>query len=396
MEDLLSVPLVREFVFRSPRTLDGTTEHEVSDFLILHQGQAILVSQKCQDDPLKRSAEKVDLWARKNAKAAWSQLRRTLNRPRDRAIWCDHIRRGRVQFPDGLPPVLHCIVIVEVFQEVDLHLAAGDLPLVYQQAPVTYFGVNDFLNLVVELRTVPELLNYINAKRALPINDQRIIGAERDFFQFYLLNDASFAGCIGLSDARIAVASQGERLRNALKSKAESDFYSGLLERVADELATRDPELENSLPAELLNRFDPPYQRAAYLKMQAVLADLRLRERAVLGEKFHDASMRIAAKEQGVTFMAATLDSQPNWVYVLGAVKNLERAELVQLIEPLMRGALAHYGKQKCLLIFNRDGIGFDVAIPRAEFKPSLADYEVGERVFGHLRITDKQLEFVP
>lgn len=396
VEDLLSAPLLSEFVFRSPRTLDGATEHEVSDFLIQHKGQAILVSQKCQEDPLKRTADKVDLWARKNAKAAWSQLRRTLNRPRDRAIWCDHIRRGRVQLPDGLPPVLHCIVIVEVLQKVDLSPDADRLPLTYRQVPVTYFGVNDFLNLVVELRTVPEVLNYVDARRALPIAEQRIIGAERDFFQFYLLNAESFSGCVRLSDARITVASQNERLRIALKAKAESDLYSGLLEHVADQLATRDPALERSLPAELLNRFDPPHQRSTYLKMQAVLADLRLRERAVLGESFHNASVRIAAKERGVTFMAATLDSQPDWVYVLGAVKNFERAELVRLIEPVMRGALAHYNKRRCLLIFDRDGQGYEVAIPRAEFKPSLADYEFGERAFGPLRITDKRLELVP
>ena len=396
VEDLLSAPLLREFVFRSPRTLDGATEHEVSDFLIQHQGQAILVSQKCQEDPLKRTADKVDLWARKNAKAAWSQLRRTLNRPRDRAIWCDHVRRGRVQFPDGLPPVLHCIVIVEVFQEVDLLPDTDSLPLEYRQTPVTYLGVNDFLNLVAELRTVPELLNYIDAKRSLPLVEQRIIGTERDFFQFYLLNAASFAGCVGLSDVRITVASQGERLRSALKAKAESDFYSGLLEHVADQLATRDPALESSLPAELLNRFDPPEQRSAYLKMQAVLSDLRLRERAVLGEAFHSASVRLAEKERGITFMAATLDSQPDWVYVLGAAKNIDRAKLVRLIEPLMRGALAQYNKRRCLLVFDRDGLGYEVAIPRAEFTPSLADYEVGERAFGRLRITDKRVELVP
>jgi len=185
-------------------------------------------------------------------------------------------------------------------------------------------------------------------------------------------------------------------LRRALRAKAESDFYSGLLEHVADQLATRDPGLESSIPEELLNRFDPPDQRIAYLNMQAVLADLGLRERAVLGEAFHNASIKLSENDQGLTFMAATLDSQPDWVYVLGATKNMDRAELVRLIEPLMRGALAHYNKRRCLLIFDRDGKAYEVAIPRAEFKPSPADYEVGERAFGRLRITDKRLELVP
>src|SRR5260370_21142516 len=45
VEEFLSLPLVSEFVFRSPQTLDGT-QSEVADLLVAHGEIGILVSQK--------------------------------------------------------------------------------------------------------------------------------------------------------------------------------------------------------------------------------------------------------------------------------------------------------------------------------------------------------------
>ena len=47
VEEFLGLPLVREFVLRSPQTIDGT-QKEVADHLILHGEGGILISQKCQ------------------------------------------------------------------------------------------------------------------------------------------------------------------------------------------------------------------------------------------------------------------------------------------------------------------------------------------------------------
>ncbi len=202
VEDLLSVPFISEFVFRNLRTIDGKTGHPSGDFLLLHGEVGVLIEQKCQNDPASRTEAKAALWARKNAKAAWLQLRRALTRPKGRAVWCDHPRMGRKEFSNGLPPVNHGLVIVEVFQTVDLNTDADSLPLEHRGVPISYISVNDFLNLAVNLRSVPELLEYLAARRALPDRELRVIGDERTLFEFYLLNGGSFSGCIGRSDAR--------------------------------------------------------------------------------------------------------------------------------------------------------------------------------------------------
>jgi hypothetical protein len=75
-------------------------------------------------------------------------------------------------------------VLVEVFERVDLNAQSDDVPLQYRDTSITYLALNDFLNIAIELRTAPEVLAYLDARRALPFTDLRIIGDERALFEF--------------------------------------------------------------------------------------------------------------------------------------------------------------------------------------------------------------------
>lgn len=396
-QELLSIPFVSEFVFRNMRTVDGKTPHQAGDFLILHRGTGILVEQKCQQDPTARNIEKTALWAQKNAKAGWKQLRRALTRPKDRRVWCDHQRRGRIEFPNGLPVIRHALVIVEVFQTVDLQSDAHELPLEFRNVPITYLSVNDFLNLAVSLRTVPELAEYLAARRSLPHRDLRVIGDEKTLFSFYLLNGGSFAGCLGKDDARIAITSQRYRLGQLLERKAESDHYSLLIEYVADSFAANHPEFEvGPFPNPPDSRVDRAQRMIDSLELQAELADLRQRERAELGRAFDSVIQRLLNEKEGFVFRAIWLDSRPDWVYVFAASRNINPAELRSRAIALGRGAMSYYEKRRCLLVLDRDGRSIVTCLFRPEFTPTLADLEVGQRLFGHLRITTTPLEIAP
>jgi hypothetical protein len=394
VEEFLSTPLVAEFVFRSPQKIHGT-QREVADFLLLHQERGILVSQKCQEDPQGRDEKRTERWARKKAVGALSQLNGALRAATAEPIWAEHPRRGRVEFPNGLPTIVHAIVIVEVFQPVDLEPASADLPLHCQGAPITYLSVNDFLNLAAEMRTIPELLAYLEARRSLPVPELRVIGDEKCLLQFYLLNEASFSGCVGRADARVTLASQPDRLEEVLARKSESDLYSGILEHVADALATRNPNYAAGLSSDLVAAFEPSDRRSTYLEMQALLADLRLRERAELGRAFDECSTSLSVKSQGFSLRAAWLDSKPDWIYIFGASKNWERQDVLVRVNAVMRGALAFYDKPRCLLVIDRDGNGYEAAISPAGFRPTLTDAEIGRRVFGRLRVTENCLDLV-
>jgi hypothetical protein len=396
VEDFLSLPLVSEFVFRSPQTVDGGVQREVADFLVTCGKSAILISQKCQEDPLTRTRDATAAWALKRSRKGVSQLCGALRTGRGKALWCDHPRRGRVDFQAGLPPIAHGIVLVEVFQPVPLTGDPLELPLEYDGTPITYLSRNDFLNLALQLRTLPELLEYLDKRRVLPYADLRTIGAEDSLYAFYVLNDGCFDGCMGIADARIAVAGQTKRLKEALQRKADSDRYGSLLERVADSLASRHPDYAKDIPAEVANLFDPPDQRRNYLELQLVLANLRLRERAVLGFQFHKAAEKLRNDSDGFVYSATYLDSQPDWVYVLASSRNVARPAVLSRMWALLRAAMAHYGKSRSLVVTDRSGESFEVMASRPGFKPTITDFALGERLFGTLRVEHRQANLIP
>ncbi len=223
-----------------------------------------------------------------------------------------------MNFPVGLPQVAHAVAVIEVFEPVVLD-GEDDFPLDFNGTPISYFSLNDFLNVTLELRTLPEIIEYLDRRRALPLSDLRTIGEERPLFAFYLLNEASLAGCVGIADAKIAAAAESRRFRDMLVRKRESDRFSGLLEYVADQLATRLPNYADGLSPQAIAEFDPPINRQNYLEMQRVLAELRLRERAEMGRAFDRVIKKVEADGQGFAYRAMYLESVPEWVYVFGS-----------------------------------------------------------------------------
>jgi hypothetical protein len=391
-EELLSLPFISEFVLRSPQMIDST-QKEVADFLILYKGNGLLVSQKAQEDPLSRDERKNELWVLKAAKNGLSQLLGAL-RPSKKAIWCEHPRRGRVDYPAGLPPIVHGIVTVETFRPVDLQSAAADLPLAQGGVPLTYISVNDFLNVAMQLRAVPELLRYLDARRELPEAALRRVGDEQPLLEYYLLND-SLKHCCGHQHARDVVETASEQVDEIFERMAEYQHFSTFMEHVGHELATRSATCLDGLPPELLTKFDESEKRQNYLLMQEVIADLPLRERAELGKQFARVIQRMSEQPQGYAQAAAHLDSRPDWVFVFGSSKGWERAGMLGCMEQTMRAALTHYQKQRCMIIIDRDGDGYEVSmtLPGQDFIPTDADVLNGNKLFGGLRVASIQVE---
>lgn len=391
VERLLSAPFISEFVFRSAQIVDPT-QKEVVDFALVHKQRSILISQKAQEEPEKRTAEKNRLWVLKNAKGALSQLRGAIHSRKDKTIWCDHSRRGRVEFVGGLPPALHGIVVVETLYPVDLQLEASELPLEVSSVPITYFSLSDFVNVALQLRTVPELLGYLSARRSLPEASLYRIGDERPLFELYLLNGGNLNGCLGHQDAKRAGETHREQLQKTLARTAEYHHFSGLLEHVADCLATRNPNYALGLSEKVLEAFDPSDKRQKYMLLQEVIANMRLRERAELGSGLHGAIEKVAAQSKGFTFRTARIDSWPEWVFILASSKNWDRPTLIDNVELLARGAMAFYGKAKCFFILDRDGVSFEVGQTKLDVDLSSADRRNGEELFGNLRVSSTEI----
>ncbi len=386
VEELLSVPFISEFVFRSPKHNDPN-EKEVIDHLIVHSGQSILISQKSQEDPGKRTVERNKLWVEKNIQNALKQICGVIRNPSDRPKWCEHPRRGRVEF-NPIPPVIHGITLVETWYQVDLSSIAKEMPMEYMGVPLTYLSINDFLNLAIYLRTVPEFLEYLAARRSLSETSLRIVGDEYTLFKLYLTNGGNFEGCTCHDDARQKLADSKNDVAEALNRSEEYRFYSVLLEHVANELAVRDPGYRQGIHPHLLSLFDPDEERKNYIIFQEILVDMRLRERAELGRAFHAVIEGVSTQEEGFSFQASHIDGK-DMVFLFIAARKVSKEEILKRTIILTNAAQAYFRKKRCMAIVDRDGKHYDLIFTPPDYKPTAKDEDAGRKYFGSLRMYD-------
>ncbi len=249
-------------------------------------------------------------------------------------------------------------------------------------------SVNDFCNILQELRTIPEIEAYLNARRALPLDTLRIVGEEKPLYEYYLLNNESFAGCLGPNDARLVSAARASELQTALARKADADRYARLIERVADRLAERNPRYLEGIPEEYQANFDSSTNRKNYLRMQAELCDLGLAGRSLLGRHFANVMDKA---EQGVppamTYAAVHHDGKPDFVYVFVSGRGEARSDLLERTRKLILGAMAFYDKRRGMAIVDRDSVSFEVFLYEVP-SHSITAFQVGERLFGTLRMS--------
>jgi hypothetical protein len=349
---------------------------------------------KCQEDPLSRSGEKLERWVFKQAEKALAQVRGAAKTILEREIWCEHPRRGRVDFKRGQLALLHGIVLVEHF---DQRLALPDtFGLAEGLLPISYFTTSDFLNIVDQLRAFPEIVQYLDKRHQLPEESLRGVGGERVFFQHYILNDGSFDGWRTYPEAEQRSEQHWTEIQAALEAKALADEDASLIEYVSDQLSQRGPDPCPDLSAALAVRVDPPEKRTGYLKMQEHLCDLPLSGRRLLGAQFRKVFQKLDRKpEGGFTFAAAWADSKPEFVFVFASSRQVPRPEVLKRTWVLLRAALTHYGKEGGLAITDRDGESFEVALIE-RFVPQESDHVLAEKFFGRLKMFDVPAGLVP
>jgi hypothetical protein len=385
-------PLISECVYHCPQRIDRTPK-EVVDILFALAGRTILLSLKCQKEPGSFSAEKEATWVMKAATDAANQVGGAVRTIHDSSFWCEHPRRGRVQFARGELRATHGVVLVEAVKPARL---SADIPLHLKGMPISYFAVNDFCNILQELRTIPEIEAYLDARRALPLDALRVIGQELSLYEYYLLNSESFSGCCGHDDARLVSAGRSDELHRALARKAEADRYAGLIERVADCLAERNAHYLDGIPEESQVHFDPSTEREGYLRMQVELCDLRLGARALLGRHFAGLIDKADKGERpAMAYAAVHLDSKPDLVYVFASGRGVSRAELLERGGILLEGAMAFYEKRRGMVVVDRDSAGFEVSLLEVP-SHSIAAFHAGERLYGRLRMDHIPAMLVP
>lgn len=388
VEDFLSLPLVREFVYRSPMAMMGNTKKEVGDILCQLDSSAFLISQKCQQEPGTRSKEKEELWVKREARNGAKQLTGALRTGHTRPMWCQHSRLGRVEFPNGLPAIKHGIVLVETLETIVLDKDEKAYPQSYKGTSISYLGLNDFLNLAFLLRTLPELMEYLDARSKLDSTILRAIGIEKMLYETYQLQSGSFKNINTVVDVIDFVLIREAAIKELYEKHKHTFGYAAIVEHVSDALAERDP----ALPKEIEYYFEPVNERKGYRELQTVLANTRLGERIIIGQTLHDMRVSMERQDEGMVMCSRRFDSLPNIVFVVGVWKKLDRKDLPSVLQTLVRAAKAFYGKSTGFGVFDRDGDGYDVQMYRSTDPPTAEEIAAGKKFFGHLKVDSRPI----
>jgi len=381
-----AAPLTLETTFLRSMYWRGTLQRELCDLLLALRGEGIVLSLKSQEDPTVRRGTELAAWCGKAAKKAAAQLGGAMRTVRQETFFCQHPRRGLMQFAPAQITVRHGIAVLEA--QTDVVKLPDGLPDAAYGAPFTYFSLNDALNVVTELRAFPDLTAYLDARLKLPLAVRRIIGKERLLYQYYLLNDETFDGCQSLEYAASFVKARENEFKERLKAKMTLDQYTRMVEHVSDALATRAPDYAVGLDPATLAGFDSDTNRKNYLRLQEELCGLRLVARRNLGEAFDRVHRKVAEsrKLQDMVYCAILFDEKPDFLYVLAASCGIERQKLLSRTRFTLNGALAWYRVRQGMALVDRDGAGYEVCL--TEFKhPTDTDIKAGQELFGTLRM---------
>lgn len=393
LEKFSRFPLTWENIFRGPQYLDKTKK-EVVDFLLVLRNEGIFISLKCQEDPVKRRGDKLTKWINKSAKDALKQLKGGIRTSETRGYWCEHPRRGKVFFQPKEIQVTQGIVLVETLEVVRLE---DEFLLELETIPISYFSVNDFLNVVDELRTIKDIQRYLNGRKSLPQEVLSTLGLEKTIFEYYILNNGILTNIHGLSQIVREVKNNRKQINELIRIKSHMDESSYIIENISDALSKRLEGYEKGLDEKTSARFDPASNRQNYILMQNELCDLVLDERRKIGEKFALIMEKVKndKNKDSMGYQAISLDSKPNFQYVLSASKGSERRELIKRSEVLIRAALAEYNRERGMIItYNHDIDNFEVVLVD-KFEKTEFDVNIGKRFFGQLKIEDIPIERV-
>ncbi len=389
-------PLTFDTILLRPQRRDGRIDKEVCDLLFALRREGLAIALKSQRDPRLRGDAALADWCAGAARDAARQLRGAVRTFAESTVWCEHLRRGRVEMAAGTIRIRHGLAVLETNGEVML---PPDLPeRTASGVPFTYLSTNDFLNLVHELRAFPDLLAYLDARLALPMPLRTRIGHERFLHQYYLLSDEQFGRCEGMEDVQAVVGARAREWDERLRWKKSLDRYASLVEYVSDTFATRLPNWQDGPDAETLALMAPEGQRDR-LRLQEELCDLPLAARRRIGRAFMVVSDVMAVSPPEIDMrLIAVPDAKPDFLYVLSSTRGVARQEVMRRTREALGAGLAHYRCRRGISITDRDGQNYEIAY--GEIDDALAAdprvIEAGRLIFGQSRPRPFDVDTLP
>ncbi|WP_437587890.1 hypothetical protein [Sorangium sp. So ce1000] len=380
--EIAALPLMNETVFHSVRFRDGKTEKEVCDVLLLHEGEAILLSVKAQGKI--RDANATKRWAEKHSLKALDQLGGAYRTLVERSTWCQHHSLGHCEFSMGSIVPRHGIALIESRFEIALNVDMARVDGGSFRVPTSLMSLNDFSHIVHYLRTWRDLLKYLNSRNVcLRAPDSATLGAEVALLGYYTAMRDTFNGCVGIADAKIVTA-RGEHVRPDSAFRDNEVMFANVLEDFMREISrTGDVQLPTELQHNQGRIAATSQERDA---VRDHFCRLTVQERAALGEQIcHLCRCLTTEDATEPVYAGVRFDRRPSEAYVVVAAKEADDAELAVVALDLMIASCVYYARPMgFVLVLNQVGADLKFQINRIEGVQSSVEMMIaGQEYFG-------------
>ena len=261
--------------------------------------------------------------------------------------------------------------------------------------PGFLLSLNDFLNVLHELRTINDLTLYLQARRSFCPQWQRTVGIDSPFFEFYVLSGGMPSDVASIDEIINVVQRQQDEVTTQLRTRMARNRQAAPIEELSDRLSERYESWEDGLDEIFVRRFDPTFSRGGYLLMQDELCDLVLDERRKLGTRLAGVISRVGkdTADTSMAFQASHLDSKPDFLYVFSSTKGISRNEVMQRCDLLLHAGMVHYDKARGLAVnYTQDRDGYETMLVTSRREDSHLTI-IGKKLFGGLKISSILIE---
>lgn len=326
---------LQDFLFLRPRLLNN---RELTDLLAVMDDKCLCIQIKARGSDLPFSGRSLPDWAMKQFTIAGRQAAGAIRKVATSEVSATHPWRGDVNFDVGnLIP--YCgIALVEYFGQ-SFVLDPKVKHRTFKGIPIHYFSLNDFLNLVDILETLPDVIEYIRQRCSISGDIRARVGNERGLCATYLLDGYLRPGLsYGEVEKRWAqLAAVEESFERKRKHNIFVDFYNGLI----NEVHNQDPDKLSYQPPELRDYVESGSSNSSCLEIATRLNKLPYIYRREIGKHLFQTSK--AVKGDGKIRMFTYRNLGYPWVLSFLVTPNMNRTSRIRQLHLLVASAISQY-----------------------------------------------------
>jgi len=333
---------LRDFLFLRPEWV--SINRELADLLAVLDDKCLCIQIKARGNDSPPSGQLLVDWATKQLVVAGRQAAGAIRKVVTSGVSATHSWQENVVFHAGdLIPV--CGIALVEYLGPPFVLTTEVKHQTPKGIPIHYFSLNDFLNLVDLLGTLPDIIEYLRQRASISDDVKSMVGNERDLCVTYLLDGHLRSGLSykELETKRSHLIDVGEFFDRKRKHNIFVDFYNGLI----DELHHQDPDKLSYQPPELTKYVKPVSDRTSYLEIATQLNKLPYIHRREIGKHLFQTAKAI--KGDGKTRMFSYRNLGQPWVLTFLVTPSMDRTSRIRQLNLLVASAQIQYGCQSVI-----------------------------------------------